>query len=56
VTTTGVSTPIKFVNGEFNAGFKLPSKPSTASANCFVQWSRIIGDPTPGIVSLFVLT
>jgi hypothetical protein len=55
VTTMGSSTPIKFVNGEFNAGFKLPAKPSAAN-NCFVQWSRIIGDPTPGIVSLFVLS
>jgi hypothetical protein len=55
VTTTGASTPIKFVNGQFNAGFKLPAKPSAAN-NCFVQWSRIIGDPAPGIVSLFVLT
>jgi hypothetical protein len=55
VTTVGASTPIKFVNGEFNAGFKLPAKPSAAN-NCFVQWSRIVGDPAPGIVSLFVLT
>ncbi len=54
-TNNGNSTDIKITGGDFNVGIRVPSKP-TSGWNCYVGWTRVIGDPSPGIVSLFTLT
>lgn len=53
---TGKTTVVKFVSGQFNEGIQVPTKPSPPAWNCYVAWTRIIGDPNPGIASLFTLT
>ncbi len=51
----GKTTAVTFTTGQFNAGIQVPSKPASA-CNCYVAWTRVIGDPGPGIVALFKLT
>ena len=53
---TGKTTALKFTNGQFNEGIQVPTKPAPAAWNCYVAWTRVIGDPSPGITSLFTLT
>ena len=53
---TGKTTAVKFVSGQFNEGIQVPTKPSPPAWNCYLAWTRIIGDTSPGIVSLFTLT
>ena len=37
-------------------GHPVPTRPAPSAWNCYVAWTRVIGDPSPGIVSLFTLT
>ena len=53
---TGKTTAVKFTNGQFNEGIQVPTRPAPSAWNCYVAWTRVIGDPSPGITSLFTLT
>ena len=53
---TGKTTAVKFTSGQFNEGIQVPAKPAPPTWNCYVAWTRVIGDPNPGIISLFTLT
>ena len=53
---TGQTTSVKFSSGQFNVGVQVPAKPSLPTWNCYVGWTRIIGDPSPGLLTLFTLT
>ena len=52
----GQTTSVKFSSGQFNVGVQVPAKPSLPTWNCYVGWTRIIGDPSPGLLTLFTLT
>ena len=52
----GQTTAIKYTNGQFNVGIQVPGKPKAPAWNCYVAWTRVIGDPGPGIVALFTLS
>ena len=52
----GKTTAVTFTTaGQFSVGIQTPTRPSSA-CNCYVAWTRVIGDPGPGIVALFKLT
>ncbi len=55
-TTAGKTTTIKLVGDMFNVGWQMPAKPALAADNCFVAWTRVIGEVDPGIVALFQLS
>jgi hypothetical protein len=57
--TVGKTTALKYEGGQYKIGWQMPAKPKVAADNCFVAWTRIttpVLDPSPGIVSLFVMT
>ena len=55
-TTTGKTTAVKLNGDTYNIGIQMPPKPTVAADNCFVAWTRVVGDVDPGIVALFQLS
>ena len=53
---TGATTTLKYTLGKFTIGYKVPAKPTGSTINCFVAFTRVIGDANPGIVALFTLS
>ncbi|MFZ4720537.1 MAG: HYR domain-containing protein, partial [Ilumatobacteraceae bacterium] len=53
-TSTGKTGTVKYSYESFNIGIQMPTKPATD--NCFVAWTRVVGDTDPGIVALFQLS
>jgi len=53
-TTTAKTSALKINGDTYSVGQQMPAKPLTG--NCFVAWTRVVGDVDPGIVALFQIS
>jgi hypothetical protein len=52
--STAKTGPIGFSSSLFNVGYQVPAIPASPAWNCFVVWTKVKTDASPGIVALFM--